>query len=188
MLIKVKKYIIIAGCPAVGKKTIASELSIIMGIPFLEYSSFLVEAGAARRANSEIIIDKKRAEEAFDSLHGRHIISGTYALRLVDSAEIISAIVVRCSPFVLYCRYMVRNYELLKMRENLTSEFVDTCLAETIELLGRGKVMQIDSTFETPHLAATRIYNALKNGSFIFDEVDWLSYINNYRQLKKLML
>ncbi|MGC8661549.1 MAG: AAA family ATPase [Nitrososphaeria archaeon] len=183
-----KKYIIIAGCPAVGKKTIAAELSAMMGIPFLEYSSFLLEAGAARRANGEIIIDEKRANEAFDSLSGKHIISGTYVPRLIDPAEVISAVVVRCSPFVLYCRYMVRNYDLLKIRENLTAEFVDTCLAETVEFLGRENVMQIDSTFETSRSAAGRIYNALKSGSFLFDEVDWLSYINDCGQLKKLML
>jgi broad-specificity NMP kinase len=184
----VKKYIIVAGCPAVGKKTIAASLSGMTGMPFLEYSSFLLDAGAASYENNEIIINEKMAGESFDKLNGKHIISGTYALRLVDPEEVISAVVVRCNPFVLYYRYLVQNYELRKIRENLTAEFVDRCLAETIEMLGNEKVMQIDATFETPHLSAARIDNAIKDGTSLFDEVDWLSYISDYGQLKKFML
>ncbi|MEM0146308.1 MAG: AAA family ATPase [Conexivisphaerales archaeon] len=183
-----KKHIIIAGCPAVGKRTIATDLSRMTGIPFFEYSSFLLSVNAARYINNEIIINEKKAKEAFDSLSSNYIISGTYALRLVDKEEVINAVVIRCNPFVLYYRYIIRNYELIQIRENLTAEFVDKCLAEAIELLGKEKVMQVDVTFETPYISAAKIGNALKSKTLIFDKVDWLSYIHDYRQLKKFMI
>ncbi len=183
----VKKYIIITGCPGTGKKTIAAELSGILNIPFFEYSSFLLGADAASLKDNKIIINKKKAEKALDSLRGKHIISGTYVLRLVDPQSVINAIVIRCNPFVLFYRYLIRDYDLRKIRENLTAEFVDRCLAETIELLDRESVMQIDSTFETPESAAIRIGNALKSGSSLFDEVDWLSHIRNPKQLKMMI-
>ncbi len=182
-----KKHIIIAGCPATGKKTIAANLSKILKVPYLEYSSFLMSANAASIMGNDIIIDESKAEEALDGLRGRHIIAGTYALRLVDPQEVISAIVIRCNPFVLSYRYLMRNYDLKKIRENLTAEFIDSCLAEAFELLGDENVMQIDSTFETPESAAIRIGNALKSGSSLFDEVDWLSHIRNPKQLKMMI-
>jgi len=183
-----KKFIIIGGCPAAGKRTIGINLSMITGIPFLEYSSYLLDAGAAMVVKGEIVIDESKAEDIFDELTGEHIISGTYALRLVNPDEVSRVIIIRCNPFVLFYRYLMRNYDLVKIRENLTAEFIDKCLGETLELIGKERVMQVDSTYETPYTNAIRIYRALNNNYLIFDKVDWLSYINDQNKLKRLMI
>ena len=181
-----KKHIIIAGCPATGKKSIAANLSAILKLPYIEYGSFLMSANAAEIIDNDILINEDRAREALNGLSDKHIIAGMYVLRLIDPKDVLSAIVIRCNPFVLLYRYLLRNYSLKKIRENLTAEFIDSCLAEAIELLGEENVMQIDATYETPESAAIRIGNALKRGSLLFDKVDWLSYITDPKQLKIL--
>jgi broad-specificity NMP kinase len=183
-----KKFIIIGGCPASGKRTIGLNLSMVTGIPFLEYSSYLLAAGAAMVVKGEVVIDESKAEDVFDGLTGEHIISGTYALRLVDPDEVSRVIIIRCNPFVLFYRYLIRNYELVKIRENLTAEFIDKCLSETLELIEKERVMQVDSTYETPYTIAIRISRALKSNYPIFDKVDWLTYIDNQNKLKRLMV
>lgn len=183
-----KKFIIIGGCPATGKKTIGLNLSMVTGMPFLEYSSYLLDAGAATIVKGETVIDESKAEDVFDGLTGKHIISGTYALRLVNPDEVSRVIILRCNPFVLFYRYLMRNYELVKIRENLTAEFIDKCLGETLALIGKERVMQVDSTYETPYMIAIRIDRALKSNYLIFDKVDWLSYIDTQNKLKRLMI
>ncbi|MGC8557925.1 MAG: AAA family ATPase [Nitrososphaeria archaeon] len=183
-----KKFIIIGGCPATGKKTIGLNLSMVTGMPFLEYSTYLLDTGAAMVIKGEVIIDESKAEDVFDGLTGKYIISGTYALRLVNPDEVSRVIIIRCNPFVLFYRYLIRNYELVKIRENLTAEFIDKCLSETLEIVGEKRVMQIDSTYETPYTIAIRIVRALKSNYLIYDKVDWLSYIGDQNKLKMLMI
>ncbi|HOP09773.1 MAG TPA: AAA family ATPase, partial [Candidatus Methanofastidiosa archaeon] len=53
--------------------------------------------------------------------------------------------IIRCSPDELYRRLSARGYGREKVRENVLSEILDTCLINAIETMGSGRVFEIVS-------------------------------------------
>ncbi len=172
-----KGIIAIVGCPATGKSVVARALAEMIHTEHIEYSEYLLKINAARLNNDEIVIEDKKAKNVLGKLE-EGIVSGVYALDYLDSKKIKNVYLLRCNPKILFYRYLVRNYDLEKIKNNLTSEYLDVCLKMALEKVGPQKVNQVDASNDEPSYIALRIYSSIKNGFKIFDKVDWLSQIS----------
>jgi len=172
----------ITGCPATGKKTVGTILASLLGYRFIDSGPFLLERGAAT-SNGDTIEFNGNYRAEMRSLTAGTIVAGLFLPELVGRSKLDYMIVLRCDPRVLYCRYVQRNYDLKKIRDNLTSEYLDHCLQSALKVVGRAKVVQVDATFSRPEEIATNIRDALAAGDVPFEPVDWLSEVKEPRDL-----
>lgn len=181
-----RDIIVIAGCAATGKRTVGSALAKALGVPFLDYSEFLLRAGAAWLEGEEVVIDKRKAREAFKGLMGPAVVSGIYAADFIERRRIRLIAVLRVHPRVLFYRYIIRGYGLRKAIDNVMSEYLDVCLSMALKR-ARERVVQINATFCTPEQVAMRIMRALQ-GQRVFDPVSWLSEVRGPGDLRAMRL
>jgi len=172
-----KGIIAIVGCPATGKSVVGNELAKMLHVEHIDYADYLLKINVAKVMHNEIIISEVKAKNALKKIN-KGIVSGVYALNYLDSKKIKSVYVLRCNPKILFYRYIVRNYDLEKIKSNMTSEYLDICLKMAFEMVEDQKVNQVDTSFDEPRYTALRVYNSIKNGFKIFDRVDWLSQVS----------
>ncbi|MCL4339768.1 MAG: AAA family ATPase [Nitrososphaerota archaeon] len=176
----------ITGCPATGKKTVGSILALLLGYRFVDSGQFLLERGVAIRRDGEIEFrGNYRAE--MKSLTKNIIVTGLFIPELVGRSKLDYLVVLRCAPPVLYCRYVQRNYDLRKVRDNLTSEYLDYCLKSGLKLMDRSRIAQLDTTFSKPEEIARNIRDALITGDMPFENVDWLSEVKGPEDLQMMI-
>lgn len=180
------EIIAITGCAATGKKTVGSAIARAIRARFIDYIEYLESKGAVTFEKGEAVIKERKAKEAFKSLNGVQVVSGIYALNYIDPRSIRLTVVLRVHPRVLFYRYIMRGYSLEKAVENVMTEYLDVCLSMAMRKTP-GRIAQINATFCTPDQVAARAIKAV-NGETVFDEVNWLSEINDPNDLKRIRL
>lgn len=177
--------IAIVGCPATGKSVVAEALSKMLQIKHIDYSEYLLRVNAAKLINNEVVIDESKAKFFLNRID-KAIVSGVYALDYLELNKIKGVYVLRCNPKILFYRYLKRNYSFEKIKNNMSSEYLDVCLKMALEKVDYEKVNQVDTSNDEPYYTAMRIYKSIQNGIKIFDKVDWLSQI--YRPFDLIFL
>ena len=172
-----KGIIVIGGCPATGKSVVGKIISEMLSLEHIDYAYYLLEKKAAKILDNEIVIEEAKAKKILKE-KDEAVVSGVYALDYLDIRKVKSVYVLRCNPKILFYRYLQRDYDLDKIKNNITSEYLDICLKMALEKAGHEKVNQLDVSNDEPHYTALRIYFSLKNGYRIFDNVDWLSQVS----------
>ena len=170
--------IVLEGCPATSKSEVGRALASLLSLPHVDYAHYLLEKGAADVKGDEIVINERKARDLLKSITSG-IVSGIYSLEYLDPRKVSMTYVLRCNPRILLYRYLLRNYSLSKIRDNLGAEYLDLCLKMAIERVGIDRVNQLDVSYTTPQYAALRIYDSITRGRKIFDNVDWLSQIKS---------
>jgi broad-specificity NMP kinase len=172
-----KGIIVIGGCPATGKSVVGKILAEMLSLEYIDYADYLLKMKAAKIINNEIVIEEAKAKRILKE-KDEAVISGVYAFDYLDVSKVKSVYVLRCNPKILFYRYLQRDYNLEKIKNNITSEYLDICLKMALKKMGYEKVNQLDVSNDEPHYTALRIYYSLKNGYMIFDRVDWLSQVS----------
>ena len=81
---------------------------------------------------------------------------------------------------------MNRGYAKQKIYENVLSEILDSCLIETLQLLGKKKVYELDTTKLDPERLSTIALQAIKgNIASRVVEVDWIGQLEKQSALIK---
>jgi adenylate kinase len=182
-----KGIIGITGCPATGKRTVGKILAAMLNMRFVDGNSLLRRHGAL--IGDEIIVEKGRGAFSKEAEKGNAIITGLFLFSLLEPKYPDLVVVLRCDPRILYYRYLKRGYPLKKVKENLTAEFLDYCLVESIKAFGAEKVVQVDTTRRTPKSAARLIAKIWKGETERKgDHVDWLSLIGSARDLTDFLV
>src|SRR5260370_35470458 len=79
------------------------------------------------------------------------------------------AIVLRLDPVILAKRLHERNWPKLKIWENVESEMIDVSLYDSLKVLGKTKVLEIDATGKRPEELVReilRVFSRNKGCSF----------------------
>ena len=149
-----RKILIITGTPGVGKTRLARVLSKRMNGSFLDLGSFVRKEKLYSRFDRKgrsYVMDEPRvnrrlgrffADNAEEDLIVEAHTLGTY----MPKNPGMRAIVVRLDPAMLARRLKMRRWYRRKIWENVEAELIDLSLYESIKLLGRSRVCQIDST------------------------------------------
>lgn len=86
------------------------------------------------------------------------------------------AFVLRLDPVVLYRRLRARGWPRRKAWENTEAEILDVSLQESLKLLGRHRVHEIDTTKKSAYQVYKEASMALsKQGARRVGQVNWLA-------------
>lgn len=179
----------ITGCPAVGKKTVGRVLASRLGFRFIDVAELLREEGFEVE-DGEVIVDVERGRKVVERevVGGKVVITGLYVSELLSPRLVDTIVVLRCDPRILFYRYLGRGYPLKKIRENLTAEFLGYCYVEAAKAYGKEMVSQLDTSKRTPESVARKVEKIHLTRKVIFEDVNWLSLLQEFPSLFKLLV
>jgi len=177
-----KRIIIITGTPCVGKTTVSKKLAAKLDALHIDLAELVKEeklySDIDKERNSIIAdLDKvsQRIKEVIQEAKGDVIIDGHYAVHVVNPEAVDFVFVLRKDPQRLKALMERRGYSGKKLWENLEAEILDVCLLEAIDVCGKDKVCEIDTTDMSVDEAVDEVLRVIK-GEKKCDVgiVDWL--------------
>ena len=148
-----KKIIIVTGTPCTGKTSVSKKLAAKLDALHVDLAELVkrekLYCGIDKERNSIIAdLDKvsQRIKEVIQEAKGDVIIDGHYAVHVVNPETVDFVFVLRKDPRKLKVLMERRGYSGKKLWENIEAEILDVCLIEAIDVCGKDKVCEIDTT------------------------------------------
>lgn len=178
------KIIIVTGTPGVGKTVLGRMLATKTGFTFLSLSDLVkkdrLHKGFDRRARSYIINEpavRKKLAGYFEARREKGIVFEAHSLAsILHNGRGMFALVLRLDPVILAKRLRARNWPKLKIWENIEAEMIDVSLYDSLKLLGKNRVFEIDTTGKRPENLTSEILRVLSRnrGWSLKSSPDWL--------------
>jgi len=173
--------LLITGTPGVGKTTIATGLARIYGAaivgldgiitPVLKWDPELQTYHVTNENEA-----RKLITERLKTLNS--YIIDTVAVNLIDASLIDWCIVLRLEPTQLMDRLTRRNWPHCKVVENVLAEIVGSSLVMAINMFGRDRVIEVDTTNKNVDEVINYITNRIAYGRPAVGVVDWLDDVD----------
>ncbi len=173
--------LVITGTPGVGKTTVAMELSKTYNAPVVDINEIIrpVLKWDPELQTNFVINEVKARELISENLGGvGSYIIDTIAINLIDKSLIDWCIVLRLDPRQVMNRLLRRNWPRCKIIENVLAEVVGSSLSLAIDVFGRDRVIEVDTTNKGIHEVVNHIVNRLTVGLPIIGIVDWLDKLD----------
>lgn len=100
--------------------------------------------------------------------------------------EVSRVVVLRCEPSVLKSRLEARGYPAPKVLENVEAELIGLLLADSLKSFGSPRVLEFDTSHETPRRSARGIAEALRSARKR-RPIDWTERYDSARKLVSLL-
>ena len=173
--------LLITGSPGVGKTTVALELSKVFNVMLIDINKVikpLLKWDPSLFTN--YVTDEKKARELVTSkLSGLDsYIIDTVAINLIDRELIDWCIVLRLNPVELMRRLLSRNWPRCKVVENVLAEVVGSSLSMAIDLFGKDRVIEVDTTNRGVQDIVKYIISHVSSGNGVVGVVDWLDVLD----------
>ncbi len=152
-----------------------------LGLDVIELGRLVRENKLYKRFDPRTLsyeIDERRVRDYLEgSVRKKTVVVATHTVgRSFRPRRVRLAIVLRVDPVILYRRLRARRWTRQKAWENVESELVDVCLEEAVRLLGRKKVVEIDTTnLSKSKVLSTALAAVNVKNKFSAFRVDWLS-------------
>ena len=152
------KIIIVTGTPGVGKTVLGKLLAKNTGSTFLSLGDLVkmerLHKGFDRQTRS-FIIDEPALERKLNGYFTDHQKEGIvfethFVSPVVHKTRRMVAIVLRLDPIVLARRLRARKWPKAKIWDNVEAEMIDLSLYDSLKLLGKTRVYEIDATGKRP--------------------------------------
>ncbi|MGI0021311.1 MAG: adenylate kinase family protein [Nitrososphaeraceae archaeon] len=185
--------IVVTGNPGVGKRTLSSMLSKRLGFKIINLNEFVIK-------NRLVFIDKtldvydvylkkatlmlRREIKQYQDV----IITGHLAPYLLMPDQVDLVVVLRRSPENLLQTFKKRNYDLRKIRENITSEILGMTLYDSIKKFGKEMIIEFDTTTTPSKEIIKHLIEALSDESKRKTEnIDWMPTLKDRQEILKLV-
>ena len=175
-----------------GKSELAHGLGGQLGLDVIDLSRLVKKKRLYKRFDERTRsyeVDERRVRDYLRTRIGkRGVVIATHSIgRSIPPGWVRLAIVLRLDPVKLYRRLRARRWTRQKSWENVESELIDVCLEEAVRLIGRDRVVEIDTTSLTPAKVLLRALDAVNVKRKQFrSQVDWLSVYDPLDLEKKL--
>lgn len=175
--------VLVTGTPGTGKTTTSRLLARELRASYLDPRSLLRHKGidyVYDRNRRTLVVSLKRLRNALCKRAARvdHglVIDSHIALETDVQPRLVRAIVLRCDPLVLERRLERKRWSKSKIGENLLAEILDVCLWDAVKAYGWNRVLEIDTTRESPRHVVQRVMKDLEKKRIQKQpQVDWLS-------------
>lgn len=138
------------GTPGVGKTVLATRLAGELGLGFVDLGRAVKAWGfhsGYDPARGSYVIDEALVRRNWPKIVGNGVVVATHSL--VTGLQLrppTVALVLRLDPVVLWRRLRARGWSRRKAWENVESELLDVCFIDALRVLGKRKVVEIDTT------------------------------------------
>jgi len=186
--------IIITGNPGVGKHTVGTAIARKLNYQIIDLNKFVILSNTIlKSAHGESLdVDIKAASVALKKeLNNKNdlVIIGHLAPYLLRSSQIDFAAILRRHPKQLLQIYNRRKYLISKIKDNITCEILGVCSYDVLKRFNRTKIGEFDTSTRSISETVKDIIEAVKSKSRRnFGIIDWLSKIENEREILDLIL
>lgn len=185
--------IVVTGNPGVGKRTLSSMLSKRLGFKIINLNEFVIKNRLVFTDKTLDVYDvylkkatlmlRREIKQYQDT-----IITGHLAPYLLMPDQVDLVVVLRRSPENLLQTFKRRNYDLRKIRENITSEILGITLYDSIKKFGKEKIIEFDTTTTPSKDIIKHLLEALRDESKRKTEnIDWMSTLKDKQEILKLV-
>ena len=185
--------IVVTGNPGVGKRTLSSMLSKRLGFKIINLNEFVIKNRLVFTDKTLDVYDvylkkatlmlRREIKQYQDT-----IITGHLAPYLLMPDQVDLVVVLRCSPENLLQTFKKRNYDLRKIRENITSEILGITLYDSIKKFGKEKIIEFDTTTTPSKDIIKHLIEALSDESKRKTEnIDWMPTLKDKQEILKLV-
>lgn len=145
-----RMIIAVTGTPGTGKTTFSRELAKRLGAHLLDLNQFVFSLGIYKldeEGTKVVNIRKMKSEfrKFAEKTEGNLVVDGLLS-HFLPPQLVTHVVVLRTHPRVLARRLRKRGFKGKKLRDNLESEALDIVLWEAVNIHGRSKVYEIDTT------------------------------------------
>jgi len=152
------KIIIVTGTPGVGKTVLGKLLAQEAGYRFLSLGDLVKMEGLHKGFDRQVgsyVVDERALERRLDGYLGAHRMEGIviethFVSPIVHKTRGMVAIVMRLDPVLLARRLRARKWSNRKIWDNVEAEMIDLSLYDSLKLLGKKRVFEIDTTGKRP--------------------------------------
>jgi len=179
------------GTPGVGKSTISNNLALKLTAKHLDISKFAEDNNTIDHFDIErdtVIVNlnnlSKTLIEEIESSETDIIIDGHLAPHVIPDRLVNIAFILRRKPQQIEEELKKRGYSDKKVKENVCCEILDVCLMDCINIYGREKCHEVDTTNKNLNLIIDeleKVTNELVPKRIGI--VDWLELISNENKL-----
>ncbi|MHA1488582.1 MAG: adenylate kinase family protein [Promethearchaeota archaeon] len=185
------KIVIVSGTPGTGKTSVSMKISKKIGSKVISLNELVVQKKFTLKYDNKrntYVIDLKRLNKyILEKLHELKqenedvlIIEGHFA-DIIHDKYIDYAIVLRCDPNELYHRLKKRGYTTEKIKENVQSEILGSCINFFNQKQLKNMLIEIDTTDKSIETVANIIINIFTEreslDKYKVGKVDWLEKI-----------
>ncbi len=180
----------ITGSPGTGKKTIARDLSENMNVDVFDINKFIIENNLAEYEEGQLIVNNlKDVRERIDNefIGKEFIVIGHLLPEVIPKETLLKVIVLRCEPDILIDRYKERDYDELKIKDNLVSELIGTIHYNTVMKYGNDKTFEIDVSNKNVSNIVDEITMIINDERISKDRIDWIDYASKSNKLRRYL-
>jgi len=183
--------ILVTGTPGTGKTTLSHVLAEALHAKYVNPVVLLTRKGIDHTYDNDRrtrVISPTRLENSLRSLARRTecglVIDSHMSFQVAPPPELRIVIVLRCHPATLEQRLKRKRWSKHKIRENVLAEIVDVCLWDAVHEYGWKRIVEIDTTKNTPERAGQLAIRAFeKKRVRRSPKVSWLSTLKHESSL-----
>ena len=179
----------ITGTPGTGKKSVANELSGMLGCTSKDLNALAREFGCSENVGDSEVVDTNRLRRSLRGRDwGRVVFHGHLLPEIFRGEEIDSVAVLRCEPTILKRRLQARGYLGGHLRDNLEAELIGVSLSASLRSFGAARVAEFDTSSADPKDIAAAIvtWHKARRGSRRGGKREWVDWTTRYESAAEL--
>ena len=184
--------VVVTGTPGTGKTVISKSLARQLHANYLPLTKLVIArrlyAGVDQERRTKVVDLKRTRAWLRKSLHkGEEItIVDTHVPDAIPRELVGKVVVLRCHPSVLEARLRKKGWRVLKVRENVLAEILDSCYAFAASYHGADKIVELDTSRASVSKTVNKCRTLLKKHPKGNHRVDWIATLDK-RVLERYM-
>lgn len=190
-----KKVLVIAGSPGVGKSAVSKLLASRLNGVRVSLNDLVEKEGFNQGFDMKretLVADtekvSKRVDQIIKQFKGYIVVDGHFAVEVVSAGLVFAAFILRRNPDQLRKVLKKRGFKRSKIAENIAAEVLDVCLVDAVRAYGEKKVCEINVSQKTVEEVAAEIVMVVEGRRKCrIHVVDWLTKLELQGRLEEVL-